>query len=181
MKVLGISGLPGSGKSLVSKIAREKGISSFNMGDLVREESKKRNTDVGKTAIYLRKKYCDYVLAKLVMKKIMKQSSTMNTKETILLIEGIRSQYEAKMFKESFNDFRLLSVFSSPKTRFMRLKDRNRKDDSADYEEFMERDQRELEFGIGNVIATSDYIIVNDSRLEEYESHIHDFFDKFLR
>ena len=42
MQVMGISGLPGSGKSLVSESAAAKGAIIVSMGDIVREEAKKR-------------------------------------------------------------------------------------------------------------------------------------------
>ena len=42
MEVMGISGLPGSGKSLVSEIAAKKGAAVVSMGDIKREEAKKR-------------------------------------------------------------------------------------------------------------------------------------------
>lgn len=38
---MGISGLPGSGKSLVSEIATKKGAVVVSMGDIIREEAKK--------------------------------------------------------------------------------------------------------------------------------------------
>lgn len=179
MSVIGVSGLPGSGKSLVSKIAKEKSIIIVNMGDLVREEAKKRNANVGETAINLRKEQGDYVLAKLTIEKIKNQSLSMkNSEKQIFLIEGIRSQYEVKLFRENFKDFILVSIFSSPSTRFNRLKNRKRNDDSSDYEGFLKRDQRELDFGIGNVIATSDSIIINEGEIKEYETQINDFLDK---
>ena len=37
MEVMGISGLPGSGKSLVSEIAAKKGAAVVSMGDIIRE------------------------------------------------------------------------------------------------------------------------------------------------
>ncbi len=42
MEVMGISGLPGSGKSLVSEIAAKKGAAVVSMGDIIREEAKKK-------------------------------------------------------------------------------------------------------------------------------------------
>ena len=45
MKIFGISGLPGSGKSLVSELAVEKGAIIVSMGDIIREEAKKRGID----------------------------------------------------------------------------------------------------------------------------------------
>ena len=77
-----------------------------------------------------------------------------------------------------FPDFTLLSVFASPKTRFNRISQRAREDDTDDINEFRERDKRELKFGIGSVVATSDYIIINENSFEEYQKQIDEFFKK---
>ena len=45
-----------------------------------------------------------------------------------------------------------------------------RLDDSAEKSEFLKRDKRELNFGIGDVIATSDYIIVNEGAIKKFKS-----------
>ncbi|MDR3062894.1 MAG: AAA family ATPase [Methanobrevibacter sp.] len=176
MKVMGISGLPGSGKSLISEMAKEKGAIIVNMGDCVREEAAKRNLSLGKTAIELRKEQGDFVVAKLTIKKL--KSLETPYKNTLYIIEGIRSPYEVELFKENFKDFLILSVYASPKTRFKRVINRNREDDFNEIENFNKRDKRELDFGIGIVIALSDYLIVNDSNLEEYKEKIEIFFNK---
>jgi len=200
MKVLGVSGLPGSGKSLISKIGEKKSINVLKMGDIVREEAEKRKTDTGKTAIDLRKEHGDFVLAKIIIKKINDYSNLnkfnkdklknkienkieTNTNDTLhdfFIIEGIRSQSEVDLFKKNFDIFRLVSVFSSPDTRFNRLKNRKRKDDSQNYEEFLKRDYRELNFGIGDVIATSDAIIINENSFNDYKKQVCDFLDNLL-
>jgi len=55
MRVMGISGLPGSGKSFVSEIASQKGAMIVSMGDIIREEAKKRGESTKETAQNLRK------------------------------------------------------------------------------------------------------------------------------
>lgn len=82
------------------------------------------------------------------------------------------------MFKENFEDFIILSIFANPSLRFERLKLRMREDDSTDYAEFKNRDQMELDFGIGDVISLSDKIIINESDLESYINKINEFLDK---
>ena len=42
MKVLGVIGLPGSGKSLFFDLAKSKGAIVANMGDIIREKAKER-------------------------------------------------------------------------------------------------------------------------------------------
>ena len=63
MQVMGISGMPGSGKSLVSEIAIEKGGEIVSMGDIIREEAKKRNEDT-KTTFKINTKRSDKTFPK---------------------------------------------------------------------------------------------------------------------
>lgn len=176
MQIMGISGMPGSGKSRVSKIATAKGAIIVSMGDIVREEAKKRELDSKTTAKKLREEYGQYVVAEFTIekiKKIIKENSS-----DFIIVEGIRSPYEVNLFKENFENFIILSIFANPKLRFERLLERKRNDDSSNYQDFQNRDQMELDFGIGNVIALSDKIIINETNLEEYEEKINKFLKK---
>ena len=47
-----------------------------------------------------------------------------------------------------------------------------RPDDSNLESDFLLRDKRELKFGIGNVIATADYMVVNEGPLKKIKSII---------
>ena len=42
MKVIGVTGLPGSGKSLFFDMAKEKGVVVVSMGDIIREKAAER-------------------------------------------------------------------------------------------------------------------------------------------
>ena len=46
MKVIGFVGLPASGKTEAAKVAQELGIPIIRMGDVVREEVKRRGLDI---------------------------------------------------------------------------------------------------------------------------------------
>lgn len=169
MKVIGVSGMPGSGKGVVSQIAQRMGIKIIRMGDVIRDEAKKRNEEIGKTAVALRKEFGDYVVAEKCVEKIKLEQSKSDS-NIIFMIEGIRSPYEVDIFKNNFKEFTIISVFSNPKTRFKRLKRRKRSDDFSEFSEFQKRDKRELGFGIGEVIATSDYLIVNEGPLWRFKN-----------
>lgn len=177
MKVIGVTGLPGSGKGFLFDIAKENGAIVVNMGDRIREVAAERGADVGTTARKLREEQGQYVVAKLTIKKINELIEENKDADTIL-IDGIRSPYEIELFQDSFDNFISVAIYASPKTRFERLKLRNREDDSSVYEDFKERDQRELDFGIGTVIASSDYLIQNESSLEDYEKQVKEFLDE---
>lgn len=176
MRIMGISGLPGSGKSLVSDIATKKGAIIVSMGDIIRQEAKKRGESTKDTAKNLREEYGQYIVSELTIKKI-KQLQDEGIKNSII-VEGIRSHHEVEMFKESFDDFIILSIFANPSIRFERLQNRMREDDSKDYSEFQKRDQMELDFGIGNVISLSDKIIINETDLESYSQKINEFLEE---
>jgi dephospho-CoA kinase len=88
------------------------------------------------------------------------------------MIEGIRSPYEVEIFKKNFTEFKVIAIHSTPNTRFKRLKRRMRPDDSHEESDFQMRDQRELNFGIGNVIATADYMVVNEGPLKKIKNII---------
>ena len=156
MVVIGVTGMPGAGKGVVSRIAESMGFRVIRMGDVIRDEARKRCEDPGVTAVRLREEYGKYVVAEKCVERIQESESEM------FLIEGIRSPHEVEIFRKRFPGFRVISVFSTRKTRFRRLRKRQREDDSQRYAEFVERDERELGFGIGDVIATSDYMIVNE-------------------
>ncbi|MBS7258148.1 nucleoside monophosphate kinase [Methanobrevibacter gottschalkii] len=176
MQVMGISGLPGSGKSLVSEIAIKRGAVIVSMGDIIREEAKKRGESTKETAQKLREEFGQYIVSELTIKKVKKLQE--EDPESKIIVEGIRSPHEVDMFKENFEDFIILSIFANPSLRFERLKLRMREDDSTDYTEFKNRDQMELDFGIGDVISLSDKIIINESDLESYINKINEFLDK---
>ena len=174
MQVMGISGMPGSGKSIVSDMAQEKGAIIISMGDIIREEAKKRGESTKETAQNLRKEFGDYIVSELTIKKIKQLSET--EENNLIMIEGIRSHHEVKMFKENFENFIILSIFANPAIRFERLLKRMREDDSQDYEWFQQRYYKELNFGIGNVISLSDKLIINERDIESFREKIDEFF-----
>ena len=176
MQVMGISGLPGSGKSLVSDIATERGAIIVSMGDIIREEAKKRGENTKETAQNLRAEHGQYIVSEWTIKKIKQLQS--EGVENAIIVEGIRSPHEVDMFKENFDNFIILSIFANPTLRFKRLKNRMREDDSQEYSEFQKRDQMELDFGIGNVISLSDKLIINESDLESYSEKIKEFLNE---
>jgi len=177
MKVIGVVGLPGSGKSLFFDMAQEKGAIVANMGDIIREKAAERGEDTGTTARKLREEQGQYIVAKLTILKI-KEFLEKNPQANVILVEGIRSPYEIEMFDENFDNFTTVSIYASPKTRFERVTLRNREDDSNIYEDFKERDQRELDFGIGEVIATADYLISNETDFETYKKEVTEYLEK---
>lgn len=176
MQVIGISGLPGSGKSLISESASRRGAIIVSMGDIIREEAKKRGETTKETATNLREEFGQYIVSELTIKKIEKLQS--EGVENSIIVEGIRSHHEVEMFREKFDNFIILSIFANPQIRFERLKKRQREDDSDDFNVFKTRDLTELGFGIGYVISLSDKLIINESDLDSCCKKINEYFDE---
>ena len=174
--VIGVAGMPGSGKATAEQIFREKGYPIIVMGDEVRQEAKRRNLEptpvnLGKVMLQIRKEEGPAVLAKRCIPKIKEANSE------IVAVDGVRSLEERDEFKKAFKGFFLIAVHASPKTRFKRLLRRSRSDDPSDWETFTARDGRELSVGLGKVIATADYLVVNEGAKE----HLQDGLKKILQ
>ena len=169
--VVGLAGMPGSGKSVVVETARELDYAIVVMGDVIREETVKLGLDltpqnVGKVMLQLRADGGVAVVAQKCIPKIEAQAGSK------VLVDGLRSLYEVDVFKAHFAKFSLVAVHASPETRFNRLFSRRRSDDPSGWEVFRERDMRELSVGLGDVIAMAEQMIVNDNSVEEIKPKV---------
>lgn len=167
--VVGLAGMPGSGKSLVVDTARTLGYDIVVMGDVIRQETRKRGLEltpqnVGKVMLELRQEGGNYVIAQKCIPEIEGQTSEK------VLVDGLRSLDEANIFKEHFIKFSLIAVHASPDTRFKRLSYRHRSDDPTEIAVFHERDMREVGVGLGNVIAMAEQMVVNDNSFEKVKA-----------
>jgi dephospho-CoA kinase len=161
--VVGLAGMPGSGKSLVVKTAQHEGYAIVVMGDVIREETQKRGLkptpkNVGKVMLELREKGGNSIIADKCIPKIEQQKSRK------VIIDGLRSPSEVDAFKAHFSKFSLIAVHASPETRFKRLYRRRRSDDPDGWELFHEREMRELSVGLGNAIAMAEHFIINENK-----------------
>jgi len=159
--VVGLVGMPGSGKSIVVEAAQQEGYAVVVMGDVIREETQKRGLElnpknIGKVMLELRKTGGNSVIAEKCIPKILQQE---NSK---IIVDGLRSLHEADAFKGHFAKFSLMAVHAAPETRFKRLHIRGRSDDPDGWAVFRERDVRELGVGLGDAVAMAEYLRINE-------------------
>lgn len=168
MKAISFTGLPGSGKSEAVKVAEDMGIKVVRMGDEVRNEARRRGLELtdenlGKIADEMRKKEGMDIWARKCLPDIGND---------MVVIDGIRNMEEVELFRQHINKFILVAIHASPRTRYERMMKRGREDDTFSEEKLRERDERELRWGIGNVVAMADIVIVNEGSLEEFKEKI---------
>ncbi len=178
--VIGITGMPGAGKDTVKDIVREYGFPVVVMGDEVRAEAARRDLkptpeNLGKIMLQIRAEEGPEVLAKRCIPKIKALDSK------VVIVDGLRSLHEVKEFRKEFPRFKVIAIHASPKMRFNRLLKRGRSDDPKDWETFYMRDQRELSVGIGEVIATSDYMIVNEGSIDQLRAELKQLIKKVVK
>jgi len=173
MTVLGTVGLPGSGKGEAAAVAREAGVPVVTMGDVIREACRDRGLDPaehhGSVAQALREEGGEAAIADRSLPLIR---AALDASEMVL-VDGLRAPAEVSRFEEAFgDDFVLVSIEAPFGTRAERLADRDRDDSDADREALRDREERELGFGMGEVMDRADVTVENTGSLAAFHERI---------
>ena len=170
-RILTITGLPGSGKTSAIESIKDLGI-IVTMGDVVRNEAKKRNMELngenlGRIAKELREIGGQDIIAKKCVEHIR------NLEGDIIFVDGVRSLSEVNIFRKYWK-FPIIAVVVDDDKRFIRLLERARSDDPKSLEDLRKRDKRELECGLDQVLEEADYKIMNNSTIEVLKKNTRD-------
>lgn len=172
MKLIAFVGMPASGKSEASAIAKRMGIPVVNMGDVVREETSRRglaptDENIGGTGTALRQEEGMDVIAKRCVAKI----HLINAQ--VIVVDGTRNINEIDYFiKEFGNDFRLIAIHTPFDIRFERVRKRARSDDMNSIGELKRRDEREKGWGLDKAILKADITIDNTGTIDKFQKQI---------
>ena len=177
MKLILTTGMPGAGKEEFLLAASDSGIPFLRMGDIVREFHAKRSEEykdlsVGQLANLDRQRYGFDIGAKRAMEKMYGD---------IFMIDGCRSMDEVRAYRNISDDVNIVGIFASPKTRYDRLVKRGRDDAPSNIEEFQARDTRELGWGLGETMALADFMIINESSLDDFKRDVKKLMEDFRR
>jgi dephospho-CoA kinase len=162
----------GSGKSEAVKFFTEHGYKRVYFGEVVMNEMKRLGLEVNEhnerqTRENLRKEFGMGAMAVKSLPIIEEFIKHHN-----VVIESLYSWEEFKILKEKFSDaFKLLTIYTTKQLRYERLKKRSIR--PLTDEESKSRDISEIEkLDKGGPIAYTDYLIMNDSSLEEMNKHL---------
>ncbi len=175
MRVIGTVGLPGSGKGEAAAVAEEEGVPVVTMGDVIRAECRDRGLDPaehhGAIARALREENGSAAIAERSI-PLIEEAAADHEADTVL-VDGLRAPVELERFRERFGDeFTLVAITAPFDVRAERLGDRGRDDSDVDREALREREERELGFGMGEVIDAADVTIDNTDTLAAFRDRV---------
>ena len=177
MRVIAFTGMPGAGKSVAVEVAKERGLPVLRMGDFIWEEVRRRglpitSASVAEVAMQMRTDFGPGVWADRTVDHLKE------IRTDVAVIDGVRSEAELEVFRHRLgHDFTLVAIHASRPTRMSRLLGRGRADDIRDEGEFIARDERELGWGIGRVIALADVMLVNEDTMPDLHIQVGRIFD----
>ncbi|QZY00825.1 AAA family ATPase [Halobaculum rubrum] len=175
MRVIGTVGLPGSGKGEAAAVAEEEGVPVVTMGDVIRAECRDRGLDPaehhGEIARALREENGPAAIAERSVPLI--EDAAARADAGAVLVDGLRAPVELERFRERFgDDFTLVAITAPFDLRVDRLGERGRDDSDVDVEALRDREERELEFGMGEVIEAADLTVDNTDTLASFRDRI---------
>ena len=174
--IIAVTGMPGSGKSIVSRIMSEvTGFPMVSMGDVVREEARRRGLEITSENVEmlareLRRERGGAAVAQMIMER----------SKPPLVVDGLRSLEEVEYFSR-FAPVCVVAVHSPPRLRFKRVLERRRAGETLTEEQFRARDLSNLQLGIGSVIALADHVIINVAGPQELEAQARRVAEEILR
>jgi dephospho-CoA kinase len=176
MNVIGVVGMPASGKGEFARIASGMGIPVIVMGDMIRKAVKEaglepNDANFGATATRLRAERGMDAIGQLCVPEVERQSAP------LVLIDGIRGDAEVNLFKRVFPRFTLIRIDSTFENRLSRVAARGRSDDFQTAGELHNRDDRELGWGLGRALKLADVHIENNGTLDEFATAVHRLLD----
>ncbi|MCX7941287.1 MAG: AAA family ATPase [Endomicrobia bacterium] len=182
--VLGLTGPNGAGKGEVCKYLKSKGFVVTSLSDILREIANKKCIPPTRNNLVtlgnkLRKQYGGGILAKLLIKNVLKKIG-----QEKIVIDSIRTVGEITTLKEVFGDsFFLIHITAPKKIRFKFILNRSREGDPKTYKEFIEIERKEcssrtVQQQIHKCKQLSDFIINNNSTLKALYGKIDKVLDK---
>lgn len=195
MKIIGFVGMPGSGKSVASEVARSMGLEVVVMGDIIRQEATRlglspTDENLGRVGNLLRAREGPQAVARRTLERAKRYG------KDLVVVDGLRSKDEIDFFRSNSDGFRLVEVFTSAEARLKRIANRGRSDDVTPDREASEspenagsldlpfqktaealekRERREIGWGMCDAFKEADLRMDNNGSLDEFRAKVRAF------
>lgn len=173
-KALVFVGMPGAGKSVCVNFLKERGLPSAYFGGITLDEIQRRGMEVNEASERLvrediRAKEGKGAYAVRIIKQV---EQLFEEGHNTVVVDGLYSWTEYKIFKQSFGDSAIIIAIVTPAPlRHERLAKREVR--PLTKEEAVARDYAEIEhLEKGGPIANADYYLANDRNVEELETDL---------
>ncbi|QGA80225.1 dephospho-CoA kinase [Candidatus Nanohalobium constans] len=169
--------MPLSGKTTVAEMLEDEGFAVLDMGEVVRIEMKEREIPTEQTGEFVNKMRELHGMDAIAQLSVPYLEEILEEKDKVV-ITGMRSWNEKQRFEEETGEeIDIIAVWTSRETRKERRKERQREEDQVG-DEFHERDLREIENGVGKLMALSDKMIKNENiNMSKLEEKVNDIVD----
>jgi len=182
--VIGLTGTIASGKEVVKGFLTQNfsswtvALSSVLRGELEKKRIRFDRRTLQDFGNELRKKYGDFILAKLA-------TDYMQRDREMMIIDGIRNPGEVEYLRNTFGKkFVLIAVDAPREIRWERVKTRARSEDPKTWEEFVALDERDQGTGeelsgqqVKRCIEMANIVIQNDGNLDQFNEKINSFLE----
>jgi len=173
LKIIVLVGLPLSGKTTYAKkLGPKYNMPLYETGEVVLEEVTKRGLDFTPENIKKVTDECKKISDSYFTERLIEKIKELSSDVPGVFISGIRAISEVEVLKRYFgheNVF-VIAFHASMHTRFNRLQNPDRMSETKgakaredellrNFDNFVIRNKKELGYGVGNVIATADYLI----------------------
>ncbi|MEK6800493.1 MAG: AAA family ATPase [Nanoarchaeota archaeon] len=174
--IIGVTGPICAGSDSFCKILEKNGFKFLSYSDILREEARMRGIELTRKNLQdlgdqMRNKEGLGVLSRKIMERISVDDSD-------YVVGNIRNPGEVHELRKR-KDFVLVMVDAPFETRFQRVSDRDRESDPRTFDEFKKVEERDLgvnqkNYGQqhGAVFEMADFVIINDSSLEDFERNV---------
>jgi len=164
--IVALIGMPGAGKSEVSRIFEQSQYAKIRFGDVTDEEVKKRGLPFNEENERMVRELLrhEHGMAAYAMLNLARIEAALKT--TNVVIDGLYSWEEFKFLKDRYrNSICTVAVWAPPSLRYQRLTGRSVR--PLTQAQAQARDFAEIEnVNKGGPIAMADYTIKNDTTLE---------------
>ncbi len=178
--IIGLVGMPASGKSTAAERFEEHKIKRIYLGDFIwkflKKKGIKRSQDTGMMAgLALWASYDDIPIMQWAEKQMKKYK-----KQDFFILDSLRTETEHEFLKMKHDNYFLVAVVTNSDIRFQREKKRSRFREKINYEDFRRRDKEELRMGIGNLIARADFYIDANNSISDVNKQVDEIVKKLI-